>query len=453
MDGAALFPGVPDVSTKALPRISAGDDFFTRAPRDRPLGALHSRTAGALHLHRDYFLRPRFPWPLASTLGTVAVMLVASTARAQSRADSLTAPLRLDRETAAWLVTLPLGCIDKVHEAPKSRGYLYETTVAIKPDFAKSRAFYGCSDWHSAVNSIWTMVKVLRTYPDLRVARLIREKLNEHLAPAALAGEVSFFSEEGERSFERPYGYAWLLRLYGELRSWDDPDARKWAASVQPLAKLLLDRTTPYLQTLAAPMRIGTHANTAFTLQLLLEYARLTGESALEQAVVERSRHFFGSDRGCAPNLEVSGSDFFSPCLLEAALMGQVLPSSDFRSWLSAFLPPPDSPGFEALRSVVDMKGANAELEKADLMGAKAHLIGLAISRAKSLEQIATALPPSDARVPEFRRIAAQQARWGMGAMYDADYVGTHWIGTYLVDYLLSAHSSARLAPLPSARY
>src|SRR2546427_12015052 len=28
-----------------------------------------------------------------------------------------------DRSTAMWLVTLPLGCIDKLHDAPRSRGY------------------------------------------------------------------------------------------------------------------------------------------------------------------------------------------------------------------------------------------------------------------------------------------------------------------------------------------
>ncbi len=368
-----------------------------------------------------------------------ALLLVAPISRAHAATDTTTGPLRLDRETALWLVALPLACVDKPHDPPKGRGYLYETTVVIKPDFAKTRAFYGCSDWHSAVNSTWMMVKILRTYPDLPVARLIREKLNEHLSAGAIKGEVAFFTEDGDKSFERPYGYAWLLRLYGALRSWDDADAKKWSTNLEPLAKLLLERTTPYLQTLVEPMRIGTHANTAFTLQLLLEYARSTGETALEATVIERARHFFARDAGCAPNVEVSGSDFFSPCLLEAALMGQVLPVEEFRPWLTAFLPAPRSDGFRALTVVVQMKGGNEELEKANMLGAKAHLIGLAVSRAKSMEDIASALPASDPRVPELRRIANLQARGGLAAMYEADYVGTHWIGTYLVDYMLSA--------------
>ena len=370
------------------------------------------------------------------------LLLGASTLGAQQSA-TVTAP-RLDREVASWLVTLPLGCIDKVHEAPKSRGYLYETSVAIKPDFAKTRAFYGCYDWHSAVNSTWAMVKLLRTYPDLRVAKLVREKLNDHLAKDAIAGEVSFYNEEAERAFERPYGWVWLVRLYGELKTWDDPDARKWAANLEPLATLLLGRTMPYFKTLAAPMRIGTHANTAFALQLLLEHARTVGDKALEAAVVERARHFFLGDSGCAPNVELSGSDFFSPCLLEAALMSQALPSADFRLWLSGFLPAPDAPGFKAYASVVEVGGDNAELEKANLLGAKAHLIGLAVSRARALEEIAQALPTGDARAAAYRRLATMHGAWGMTNMYDADYSGTHWIATYLVDYLVSAGRASR---------
>lgn len=393
---------------------------------------------GAVHTESDGLMSLSHPWRL---VGACLLVVMSRNAHATDTTD--TAP-QLDRETALWLAALPLSCIDKLHDAPKSRGYLYETTLTLRADFAKTRAFYGCSDWHSAVNSTWMMVKLLRAFPDLRVARLIREKLNEHLSPSAIGGEVAFFTEDQDKSFERPYGYAWLLRLYGELRSWDDPDARKWATTVAPLARLLLERTTAYLQTLAEPMRVGTHANTAFALQLLLEFARSSGDQPLETAVRERATAFYRDDVGCAPNVEVSGSDFFSPCLLEAALMGQVLPQGEFSRWLSAFLPAPTSPGFQALTVVVEMKGNNQDLVKSGMIGAKAHLIGLAVSRAKSLEDIAGALAPSDSRVAEYRRIATRQGRSGMAAMYNADYVGTHWIGTYLLDYMVTAASGRK---------
>lgn len=369
----------------------------------------------------------------------MAVVLSVHAPLAWAAGDSTRVPLRLDRESASWLVSLPLACVDKLHEAPKGNGYLWESTVRVRPDFAKTRAFYGCSDWHSAVNSTWTMVQVLKSYPDLPLARLIREKLNDHLSQGAIAGEVAFFTVDGDKSFERPYGYAWLLRLYGSLKSWNDPDAKKWAANLEPLAKLLQERTLPYLKTLAAPMRVGTHANSAFTLQLLLEYGRSVGDTALVNAVSLRARSFFRDDAGCAPNVEVSGSDFFSPCLMEAALMGQVSSPAEFATWLSAFLPDPGSDGFRALREVVRMGGDNVELEKSNMLGAKAHLIGLAVTRAKALEDVAAALPPTDRRVAAYRRIATLQAQGGIAAMHEADYVGTHWIGTFIVDYLVSA--------------
>src|SRR5262249_21006663 len=122
--------------------------------------------------------------------------------------------IAFDRETAMWLATLPLGCIDKLHDPPRSRGYIFESAVTLKPNFQKTRAFYGCFDWHSSVNSTWTLVKILRQYPDLPMARLIREKLNDHLSEEAIRGELEFFNEDGNRSFERPYGWVWALRLY-----------------------------------------------------------------------------------------------------------------------------------------------------------------------------------------------------------------------------------------------
>ena len=338
-----------------------------------------------------------------------------------------------------WLATLPLGCIDKLHDPPRSRGYVYESTITLKPNFQKARAFYGCFDWHSSVNSTWTLVKILRAYPDLAVARLIREKLNDHLAADAIKGEIEFFNEEGNKSFERPYGWVWALRLQSELASWDDPDAKKWAANLEPLTKLFLERTTPYLKTLAEPLRVGTHPNTAYALKLLLEHARLTGNKALTDLVVERGRRFYQDDFGCAPNVELSGADFFSPCLVEAALMGDIMTPSEFSSWLTAFMPAADTKAFRSLLAVnMDMPGTPEELKQADMLGAKAHLVGLGVSRARAFEDIAAALPPSDPRVPIYHRAATSLSQISVKAMYDASYEGTHWIATYIVDYLIS---------------
>jgi hypothetical protein len=391
-----------------------------------------------------------FGRPAAFLLLIVALASGAAAAGPAAGADGR--PIQFDRDTALWLVALPLSCIDKPQDPPKSRGYLYEGTFVLKPEFQKNRAFYGCFDWHSAVNSTWTLVKILRTFPDLPVAPLIRQKLNDHLSDDAIRGEVEFFREDGNKAFERPYGWAWLLRLSAELQSWDDPDAKKWAANLEPLARVLLERTMPYLKTLAEPMRVGTHQNTAYTLELLDEYARARHADDLHAAVAERARKFYADDYGCAPNVELSGADFLSPCLIEAAVMGDVMKPQAFAKWLDAFMPAPATRAFKSLATVsMDMPGTAEELKKADMLGAKSHLVGLGVSRARALEDIAAALPPSDPRVAIYRADARSLARISVNAMYDASYEGTHWIATYIVDYLVSGQTrpAAPGAPQP----
>ena len=386
-------------------------------------------------------MSPRLSRPARSTRHTTVVWiaLAAVLLLAMRTPAAANGTIALDRETAMWLATLPLGCIDKLHDPPRSRGYVFESTVTLKPNFQKTRAFYGCFDWHSSVNSTWTLVKILRAYPDLPIARLIREKLNDHLSDQAIKGELEFFNEDGNKSFERPYGWVWALRLQAELKSWEDKDAQKWAANLTPLTNLFLERTMPYLRTLAEPMRVGTHANTAYALKLLHEHARLTNYPALAALVAERGRKFFASDFGCAPNVELSGSDFFSPCLVEAAFVGEIMPPAEFAGWLTRFMPAPDTPAFASLLTVnMDMPGTPEQLKEADMLGAKAHLVGLGVSRARALEDIAGALPPSDPRVPVYRQAATSLAEISIKSMYDASYEGTHWIATYIVDYLVS---------------
>jgi Protein of unknown function (DUF2891)/TonB dependent receptor-like, beta-barrel len=181
------------------------------------------------------------------------------------------------------------------------------------------------------------------------------------------------------------------------------------------------------------------HANTAYALKLLLEHARLTNYTALADMVVERGRKFYGADYGCAPNVELSGSDFFSPCLVEAAFVGEIMQPSEFAAWLDRFIPAPDTPAFKSLLTVnMEMPGTAEDLKRADMLGAKAHLVGLGVSRARAFEDIAGSLPPADPRVAIYRDAATKLAQISITSMYDASYEGTHWIATYIVDYLIS---------------
>lgn len=393
----------------------------------------------------------------------------------------------LDLETALTLVAMPLSCLDRPHAAPRDRStYLDEIVAARRPGYERDRSFYGCWDWHSAVNSTWAMVKIYKEFPALPVAGLVREKLNDHLSARALQGELEFFEESA--TFERPYGWAWVLKLYAELRSWDHPEAAEWADNLQPLTALFSERMVAYLPRLERPSRSGAHSNSAFSLAMMLEYARAMDDVELQEAIIEASQRLFVADYDCPTAYEPWGSDFLSPCLEEAALMADVLEPGDFAAWFDGFMPPVTSREFEPLTTPIDTSvdddaAGSEEVEEATSppavdpepvgveqdatapgeasveegaggepateeqgpgdearrqLASRSHLIGLAFIRADAMNRIAAALPPGDPRSDAYRKLAALHGSMGFTAMFDADYAGSHWIGTFALKYLLT---------------
>jgi len=87
-----------------------------------------------------------------------------------------------DQTMALSLAAMPLACLDRPHPAPRSVGYLYERPATLRPGFEDERAFYGCYDWHSAVNSTWALVALMQRFPEMPISPLIVEKLEQHLA-------------------------------------------------------------------------------------------------------------------------------------------------------------------------------------------------------------------------------------------------------------------------------
>ena len=54
------------------------------------------------------------------------------------------------------------------------------------------------------------------------------------------------------------------------------------------------------------------------------------------------------------------------------------------------------------------------------------------------MNRIASALAPGDARIPVYRRLAVLHGSMGFDAMFQADYAGSHWLGTFALKYLLT---------------
>jgi hypothetical protein len=363
------------------------------------------------------------------------------------RPDDLTAflaklpaatPPVLAADQAVWLAEMPLSCLDHPHAQPSGRGYLWEATYRPPDDYQGHLAFYGCFDWHSSVNSMWTLVRLLKIYPALPVGNLIRKKVGEHLGASNLAGELAYLKTAGP--FERPYGYAWILKLSAELSDWKDPDAQKWSANLAPLTTWVSGEMAKFLTDLQQPNRGGVHPNSAFGMYMMLDYVDVTKDEPLRAAIKDASKRFYTNDKNCATKSEPAGSDFLSPCLTEAALVGRLQPREAFLPWLAVFLPAMDSTDFKPLTEPVDTSGVSP---RSGQLGGKSHLIGLAFQRGAMMEDIAALLPDGDTRAAVLHRLAAIHGVKGMQAMYDAGYLGSHWLGTYAVLYMLRTSSAA----------
>ena len=395
---------------------------------------------------------------LAFSLATASALVVPANAqpeaaRTASYLKSLPniAPPVIDAAQTVTLAALPLSCVDHPQDAPDHPHdylWIHDSKRRTVDDYDKTRAFYGCFDWHSAVNSTWTLIYLLKQNPKMALAPIIRQRVSEHLAKTNVAGEVAFFADAKDtegKNFERPYGYTWLFKVYGELASWDDADAKKLAANLEPLNKQLTDKYIEYLKRLPYPVRVGTHPSTVLTMNFALDSTDLAPNPVLKSAIDETALRFFAKDKNCATAYEPGNGDFLSPCLTEAMLMSRVMDQKTFVTWLDTFLPAVDSPEFQVYAADIDTSrtaaaGSNADAEDKDgLLGSKSHLIGLAFQRAAALLRIASALPPGDPRVPVYRRLASINAQNGFRKIGDAGYLGQHWLATYAVLYMQQA--------------
>ncbi len=82
--------------------------------------------------------------------------------------------------------------------------------------------------------------------------------------------EVEFFKTD--KSFERTYGWSWFLKLYLELKASPFDANHGWSKTLKPLADHIVEKYKDFLPKLVYPLRIGTHANTAFGLIFPIDY-------------------------------------------------------------------------------------------------------------------------------------------------------------------------------------
>ncbi len=139
----------------------------------------------------------------------------------------------------------------------------------LRPTRELHPAFYGSYDWHSCVHMHWLLARAAAAFPGAaRSGAAIDALLDRHLAPAAIAGECAYLARPGTQSFERTYGWAWLLKLAAELAAASDERARRWAAHRAARRRRSSPRYLAYLPKAHYPIRYGIHPNSAFGLAL-----------------------------------------------------------------------------------------------------------------------------------------------------------------------------------------
>src|SRR5262244_3634297 len=243
----------------------------------------------------------------------------------------------LNQAQASHFASLAMKCIQK--EFPNKLDHVNNDADDVRSPRAMHPAFYGCFDWHSTVHGNWMLVHLLRLFPNMPEAKQIRAALDANLTEKNIAGEVAYLKQANRASFERTYGWAWLLKLAEELHDWNDEDGRRWSRNLQPLADGLVEKYLAFLPKQNYPIRTGVHPNTAFGLAFALDYARSVDDKKLESLLVERSRTYYGKDVNYPGGWEPGGEDFFSPALMEADLMRRVMSRSEFSVWFHRFLP------------------------------------------------------------------------------------------------------------------
>ena len=291
--------------------------------------------------------------------------------------------------------------------------------------------FYGSFDWHSNVHSYWLLATLLRRFPEIPEAAHIRELFEEQITPEKVAGEVAYLEQPSRATFERPYGWAWLLMLCAELARHQGPAGRRWHDTMAPLGASFASRFKAFLPKAKYPIRAGTHFNTAFALALSAEYGER--DSSLASLIHETARRWYDADVDCQA-WEPGGDDFLSPSLIEAECMRRVMPADAWSAWLGRFLPRLASGEPPSLFAPAEVS------DRSD--GKIAHLDGVNLSRAWCFRSLAAGLPARDAR-RERMLIAADEHLAVSLSHVDDDYAGSHWLATYAVLALSAGEDSA----------
>jgi len=393
--------------------------------------------------HQHQLLPLRLPQPLPQrqplTLSLLLLLLLFTSMALLSCSDDPPRPdippdpygdtaasITFTEEKAEYLYQFAYACIDK--QFPHKPGHVWGDQNRLMTPRERHPAFYGCFDWHSAVHGHWTLVTILSHFPDFRHREKILDKLTANITRDNIQQEMKLFQEDHNRTFQRTYGWAWLLKLDQALREWDDPSARELHGYLEPLTKLLAHRFIEFLEVLNYPIRVGEHPNTAFGMSFAYDYASRY-HPELARTIETSGREFFLADHNCPIDWEPGGFDFLSPCLQQASLMTKILPENEFRKWVDAFLPGLLAHPDNVLTPAVVPDASDGKL---------AHLDGLNFSRAWCLFEMAHILENT-----RLLQTGLDHFNFSYRLLDTDEYAGSHWLASFATHAIVKSQRIA----------
>ena len=322
----------------------------------------------------------------------------------------------LTLQKANHLAPLPIKCLQQQY--PNKLGQMLLDSTEIRSPKVLHPAFYGCFDWHSSVHGHWSLVYLLKQFPNLDKKKEIISKLQTNLSKANIQQEVVYISKQHEKAFERTYGWTWVLKLQLELETSTDPYAGELAQNLQPLSNKIIENYIEFMPKLLYPVRAGTHTNTAFGLNFAWDYAVYSNNLPLQKSIRDNAIRLFEKDQGCPFAWEPSGTDFLSPCMEEIGIMRRILPEKEFLQWIRQFAPSLSDTNFSWDVARVS--------DRTD--GHLVHLDGLNFSRAWNFYELIGQYPKEFSHL---KAVADKHLEFSLPTVVDGNYEGEHWLASF----------------------
>ncbi len=320
----------------------------------------------------------------------------------------------LNWSQALDLLELPKKCI--YQEYPNKLSNVLASEKDLDHPKNLHPTFYGCFDWHSSVHGHWSLAYLVNKFPALEDE--ILPLLETTITAENVQKELAYFAKPHVYSYERTYGWSWLMKLQLELETSSIQRLNTLAIYLKPLTHEIRNRYVAFLPKLLYPLRIGTHSNTGFGLGFAYDYALRSRDTEFQQSIEWAAKKLFLDDVGCPLSWEPSGTDFLSPCLEELDLMRRILPEKEFLEWSRKFLPELWDKNFSWQPAKVS--------DRTD--GHLVHLDGLNFSRAWVLYGLVHQYPSQFAHL---QSLADRHFQYSLPELVDGNYEGEHWLASF----------------------